>query len=66
MIFAVTLCYLSGSQGKTWKFRPARDSNPDLCDAGAVRHLLSYQANQKLVTMKVYDAPVDNGYMRFN
>ena len=32
MIFAVMLCYLSSS-GRN--FRPERDSNPDLCDAGS-------------------------------
>ena len=43
-----------------------RDSNPDLCDAGAVLYQLSYQANWELVIMWVYDNPVDSGYMRFN
>ena len=47
-------------------FRPEQDSNPDLCDAGAVLHQLSDQANWELVIMWVYDKPVDSGYMRFN
>ena len=48
------------------KFRPERDSNPDLCDAGAVLYQLSCQGNWELVIMWVYDKPVDSGYMRFN
>ena len=45
------------------KERPERDSNPDLCDAGAVLHQLSYQANWELVTKWVYDKPVNSGYL---
>ena len=45
------------------KFRPERDSNPDLCDAGALLYQFSYQANSELVIMWVYDKPVDSGYM---
>ena len=45
------------------KFWPERVSNPDLRDAGAVLHQLSYQANWKLV-MWVDDNLVDDGYMK--
>ena len=38
------------------------DSNPDLCDAGAVLHQLSYQANWKLFVMRVDYEPLDDGY----
>ena len=31
--------------GKAEKFRPERDLNPDLCDAGGVLDPLSYEAN---------------------
>ena len=48
------------------KERPERDLNPDLCDAGAVLHQLSYAANWELVIMHVNDKPADSGYMRFN
>ena len=41
-------------------FRPERNSNPDLCDAGGVLHQLSYQANWKLVIMWVDYKPVDD------
>ena len=58
MIFAVVLCYLSSSER-----RPERDSNPDLCDAGAVLDQISYQANWEMVIMWVYDEPVDSGYL---
>ena len=43
---------------------PEQDSNPDLCEAVAVLHQLSYQANWELVIMCVYDKPVDGGYTR--
>jgi len=62
MIFAVMLCHLSRSERKTLKIPGLNGSNPDLSLASAVLHLLSYQANRKLVIMWVYDAPVDNGY----
>ena len=39
------------------------DSNPDLCDAGAVPHPLSYQANWGLVVRWVDDKPEDYGYI---
>ena len=42
---------------------PERDSNPYLCDAGAVLHQLSNQANWELVTMWVNDKPADSGYI---
>ena len=42
-------------------FRPKLVSNPDLSDAGAVLHQLSYQAKSKLVVMWVEDWPVDDG-----
>ena len=42
--------------------RSALDSNPDLCDAGAVFYQLRYQANWGLVIMRVNDKPVDGGY----
>ena len=35
------------------------DSNPDLCDAGAVFYRLSYQANWEQVVMWVDYQPVD-------
>ena len=57
MIFAVLLGYLAVA-----KERPERDSNPDLCDAGAVLHQLSYKAHLELVIMWVYDKPIDSGY----
>ena len=45
----------------TWaaKERPDLDSNPDICNAGAVLHQLSYQANWELLIMCVYGKPVD-------
>jgi len=36
--------------------------NPDLCQAWAVLHQLSYQANWELGDMWVDDKPVDDGY----
>ena len=36
-----------------------RDSNPDLCDAGAMPCQLKYQANWELVVMWVDYTPVD-------
>ena len=39
------------------KFKPRWHLNPDLCNAGAVLHQLSYQANWELVIMWVYDKP---------
>ena len=48
------------------EFSPEQDSNPDLCDSGAVLRQLPYLADWELVTMWVYDKPVDSGYMRFN
>ena len=36
------------------------DSNPGLCDAGAVLHQLSYQTNWELVVMWVDFKPVDD------
>ena len=38
------------------------DSNPDLCNAGAVLYQLSYQANWELVVMWVNDQPIYDGY----
>ena len=35
------------------------DSNPELCDAGAVLHQLSYQANWELIFLWVDYKPVD-------
>ena len=61
MIFAVLLCYLSSSKIKAWKILAWTDSNPDLCDAGAVLYQLSYQPNWVLVIMWVNDKPVDSG-----
>ena len=43
------------------KFRPERDSNPDLCDASAVLYQLSYQANLELAIIWVNDKSVDSG-----
>ena len=48
------------------KFRPERNSNPDLCNASAVTYQLSHQANWQLIIMWVNDKPVDSGYMRSN
>ena len=48
------------------KFWPEQDSNPDLCNAGAVLYQLSYQAKWELVIIRVYDKPVDRGYMQSN
>ena len=42
MIIAFFLYYLSSSERKAWKFRPERASNPDLDDACAELHQLSY------------------------
>ena len=39
-----------------------RDSNPALCDAGAVLHQLSYQANWELIIMRVGCKPIDEGF----
>ena len=50
--------YLSSSERAGLK----RNSNPDLCDAGAVLYQLSYQANWELVVMWVDDKLVDVGY----
>jgi len=62
MISTVLLCFLSVA-----KERPEQDTNPDLCDGGAVLHRLSHQANWELViTMWVIDKPIDSGYMRSN
>ena len=35
------------------------DSNPDLCDAGAVLHQSSYQANWELIVLWVDSKPID-------
>ena len=59
IIAAAILCYLSSSERKAWKLRSERDSNSDLCDAGAVINHLSHQANRELVIMWVYDKPLD-------
>ena len=45
LIKSLQFCCVSSSEKKTEKFRPGRDSNPDLCDAGAVLHQSSYQRN---------------------
>ena len=37
------------------KFRPERESNPDLWDSGAVLRQLGYQTNLELVFLWVYD-----------
>ena len=37
------------------------DSNPDLCDAGAVLQELSYHTNWELVVMWVDHKPVEDG-----
>ena len=36
------------------------NSNPDLCDAGAMLHQLSYQANWELVVLRVNHKPVNS------
>ena len=48
------------------KFWPKLDSNPDLCDAGAVLPQLSYGANWEQVIICVKDKAVDSGCMRFS
>lgn len=40
-----------------WK--PEHDSNHDLCNACAVLYQLSYQANSELVTLLVYNIPLE-------
>ena len=40
IIFAVTVLLMSSSKRCESEFRPVRDSNPDLCDAGAVLYQL--------------------------
>ena len=61
------------SRGTSEKRAPGRDSNPDLCDAGAVLHQLSSQVNWELVITWVDEKPVGDGYrsvrhleLRFN
>ena len=61
------------SFGTFEKQATGRDSNPDLCDAGAVLHQLSSQVNWELVITWVDDKPVGDGYrsvrhlkLRFN
>ena len=44
------------------KQAPERDSNPALCDAGAVLHQLSCQANYELKIMWVVCKPIDEGF----
>ena len=41
------LCYVTlvVAKERPEKFRPGRDSNPDICDAGAVLNQLRYQAS---------------------
>ena len=48
------------------KFWPKLDSNPDLCDAGAVLPQLSYGANWEQVVICVKDKAVVSGCMRFS
>ena len=50
------------TKGRLEKFKLERDSNPDLCDVGAVLFQLSFQVNWKLFIMWGYDKSVDNGY----
>ena len=46
--------YLCSNEKRPEKFgREPRHLNPDLCDAGAVLHQLSYRANRNLVVMWV-------------
>ena len=51
----------SFAKERSEKFRSERDSNADLCDASAVLHQLSYQANWELVIICVTDKPIDSG-----
>ena len=44
------------------KFRPEQDSNPDLSDAAAWLHQLSFQANWEPVVLWVDYKPVDDEY----
>ena len=41
------------------------DSNPDLCDSGAVLHQLSHQANWELIVMWVDFKPEDDRYRSY-
>ena len=41
---------------------PERDSNPGLCDAGAVLYQLTCQANYELKIMWVDCKPIDEGF----
>ena len=50
------------SFGTIEKQAPERDSNPALCDAAAVLHQLSYQANWELIIMWVGCKPIDEGF----
>ena len=48
---------------KVWKIQAWTGTwtlNPDLCDAGAVLHQLSYQANWELVVTLVNDKQLDD------
>ena len=45
---------------KQWRERPGQDSNPELCDGGAVLCRLSYQTNW--VIMWANDKTVDDEY----
>ena len=47
---------------KSEKFRPKGDSNPDLCDAGAVLYQFSYRAKWELIVIWVDYKPGDNEY----
>ena len=51
---------LKPQQKRPEKFRSERrDSNPNLCDAGAVLQQLSYQSNWEQVVMWIDYEPVD-------
>ena len=53
------LALLKQQREKPEKFRPERDSNPYLCEAGAVLHQLSYRAHWELTVMWVDYKPAD-------
>ena len=59
MPFKLTCTRTWGRREKGLKFSGLNgDSNPDLCDAGAVLHQLSYQANWVQVVMWLNYKPV--------
>ena len=62
MIFAVLIATWAVATESPENFMPEEDSNPDFCDAGAVLHQLSHQANWELVIVWVDDKPIESGH----